>query len=72
VLTENVVVGCKICVYALQAHIGNTLTFADEAQTQKLRAFDIFAGASIMSLGIENVTDSMRITHAVEISLSVV
>lgn len=41
VLAENAGVGCKICVYALQAHIGDASTFAEEAQAQKLRAFDI-------------------------------
>ncbi len=51
----------------LQAHIGDALMFAKEAQTQKLRAFDIFIGASMMSLGMENVTGSMRTTHAIEI-----
>ncbi len=67
---ENAGVGCKICMYVLQAHIGDALTFADEAQIQKLRAFDIFVGASAMSLGMENATGGMRTTHAVEISPS--
>lgn len=70
VLAENAGVGCEICAYALQAHIGDALTFAEEAQTQKLRAFDIFAGAGAMSLGMENATGGMRTTHAVEISPS--
>ena len=33
-------VGCEICAYTLQAHIGDALMFAKEGQTQKLRAFD--------------------------------
>ena len=69
-LAENAGFGCEICAYALQAHIGDSLTFAEEAQTQKLRAFDIFAGAGAMSLGMENATGGMRTTHAVEISPS--
>jgi DNA (cytosine-5)-methyltransferase 1 len=70
VLAENAGVGCKICAYELQAHIADVVTFAEEAQTRKLRAFDIFAGAGAMSLGMENATGGMRTTHAVEISPS--
>ena len=70
VLAENAGVGCVICAYALQTHISKALTFAEEAQAQKLRAFDIFAGAGTMSLGMENATGGMRMTHAVEISPS--
>jgi DNA (cytosine-5)-methyltransferase 1 len=70
VVVENAGVGCEICAYTLQAHIGDTLAFAKEAQTQKLRAFDIFAGACAMSLDMENATGGMKTTHAVESSPS--
>ena len=70
VLAENAGVGCNICAYELQAHIADVLTFAEEAQTQKLRAFGIFAGAGAMSLGMENATGGMGTTRAVEISPS--
>ena len=69
-LAENARIGCEICAYVLQARIGEALTFAEEAQTRKLRAFDVFAGAGAMSLGMENATGGMRTTHAVEISPS--
>jgi DNA (cytosine-5)-methyltransferase 1 len=69
-LAENAGIGCEICAYVLQARIGEALTFAEETQTRKLKAFDIFAGAGAMSLGMENATGGMRTTHAVEISPS--
>ena len=69
-LTENAGMGCEICAYVLQARVGEALTFVEETQTRKLRAFDIFAGAGAMSLGMENATGGMRTTHAVEISPS--
>ena len=69
-LAENAGIGCEICAYVLQARIGEALTFAEEAQTRKLKAFDIFAGAGAMSLGMENATGGMKTTHAVEISPS--
>ena len=69
-LAENAGVRCKFCAYELQAHIADIVTFSEEAQAQKLRAFDIFAGAGAMSLGMENATGGMRTTHAVEISPS--
>lgn len=70
VLAENAGVGCKICAYMLRDCLGDALRFAEEAQAQKLRAFDIFAGAGAMSLGMENATAGMKTTHAVEISPS--
>lgn len=69
-LAENAGIGCEICAYALQARIGEALTFAEEAQTRKLRAFDVFSGAGAMSLGMETAAGGMRTTHAVEISPS--
>ena len=69
-LAENAGVRCKFCAYELQAHIADIVTFSEEAQAQKLRAFDIFAGAGAMSLGMENATGGMRTTHAVEMSPS--
>jgi DNA (cytosine-5)-methyltransferase 1 len=69
-LAENAGIGCKACAYALQARISEALTFAEEAQTQTLKAFDIFAGAGAMSLGMESATGGMKTTHAVEISPS--
>ena len=63
-------VGCETCAYALQARIAEAVEFAEEAQKHKLRAFDVFAGAGAMSLGMEGATGGMRTTHAVEISPS--
>jgi DNA (cytosine-5)-methyltransferase 1 len=69
-LAETAGVGCKICAYALQERIAEALMFDEEVQTRKTRAFDIFAGAGAMSLGMENATGGMKTTHAVEISPS--
>ena len=69
-LSEDAGVGCKICAYSLQEHIAEALTFAEEVHSRKLRAFDIFAGAGAMSLGMESATGGMKTTHAVEISPS--
>ena len=66
-LAENAGIGCEICAYVLQARISEALTFAEE---RKLKAFDVFAGAGAMSLGMETATGGMRTTHAVEISPS--
>jgi DNA (cytosine-5)-methyltransferase 1 len=69
-LAEDAGIGCEVCAYVLQARIGEALTFAEEAETRKLKAFDVFAGAGAMSLGMETATGGMRTTHAVEISPS--
>jgi DNA (cytosine-5)-methyltransferase 1 len=69
-LAEDMGVGCEICAYTLQARIVEALTFSEEAQARKLRAFDVFAGAGAMSLGMESATGGMKTTHAVEISPS--
>lgn len=63
-------VGCETCAYALQARLTEAVEFAEEAQKHGLRAFDIFAGAGAMSLGMEGATGGMKTTHAVEISPS--
>jgi DNA (cytosine-5)-methyltransferase 1 len=67
---ESAGVGCETCAYALQARLAEAVAFAEEAQKHKLRAFDVFAGAGAMSLGMEGATGGMRTTHAVEISPS--
>jgi DNA (cytosine-5)-methyltransferase 1 len=67
---ESAGVGCEICAYALQARLAEAVAFAEEAHKHKLRAFDVFAGAGAMSLGMEGATGGMRTTHAVEISPS--
>ncbi|KAH9984055.1 S-adenosyl-L-methionine-dependent methyltransferase, partial [Russula compacta] len=69
-LKESAGVGCETCAYALQARLAEAVEFAEEAQAQRLRAFDVFAGAGAMSLGMEDVTGGMKTTHAVEISPS--
>jgi DNA (cytosine-5)-methyltransferase 1 len=67
---ENARVGCETCAYALQARLSEAVEFAEEAQKHRLRAFDVFAGAGAMSLGMEGATGGMKTTHAVEISPS--
>jgi DNA (cytosine-5)-methyltransferase 1 len=69
-LAEATGIGCKICAYTLQDRIAETLTFDEEVQTRKPRAFDIFAGAGAMSLGMESAAGGMKTTHAIEISPS--
>ena len=69
-IKESAGVGCETCAYALQARLAEAVEFAEEAQNHKLRAFDVFAGAGAMSLGMEGATGGMRTTHAVEISPS--
>jgi DNA (cytosine-5)-methyltransferase 1 len=66
---EDAIVGCETCAYALQVRLAEAVEFAEEAQKHKLRAFDVFAGAGAMSLGMEGST-GMKTTHAVEISPS--
>lgn len=67
---ENARVGCETCAYALQARVTEAVEFAEKTQKQKLRAFDVFAGAGAMSLGMEGAAGGMKTTHAVEISPS--
>jgi DNA (cytosine-5)-methyltransferase 1 len=67
---ESAGVGCETCAYTLQARLAEAMAFAEKAQKHKLRAFDVFAGAGAMSLGMEGATGGMRTTHAVEISPS--
>ena len=67
---ENARVGCETCAYELQARLSEAVEFAEEAQKHRLRAFDVFAGAGAMSLGMEGATGGMKTTHAVEISPS--
>lgn len=67
---ETAGVGCETCAYALQERLAEAVTFAEDAQKHKLRAFDVFAGAGAMSLGMEGAAGGMRTTHAVEISPS--
>ena len=67
---ENARVGCETCAYALQARLTEAVEFAEEAQKHRLRAFDVFAGAGAMSLGMEGAVGGMKTTHAVEISPS--
>ncbi|KAI9510780.1 S-adenosyl-L-methionine-dependent methyltransferase [Russula earlei] len=69
-LEESAGFGCETCAYALQARVAEAMSFGEEARKQKLRAFDVFAGAGAMSLGMENATGGMKTTHAVEISPS--
>ena len=69
-LKESAGVGCETCAYALQTRLAEAVEFAEEAQTQRLRAFDVFAGAGAMSLGMEDAAGGMKTTHAVEISPS--
>lgn len=66
---ENAGVGCETCAYALRARLTEAVEFAEEAQKHRLRAFDVFAGAGAMSLGMEAMV-GMKTTHAVEISPS--
>jgi DNA (cytosine-5)-methyltransferase 1 len=67
---ENARVGCETCAYALQVRLTEAVEFAEEGQKHRLRAFDVFAGAGAMSLGMEGATGGMKTTHAVEISPS--
>ncbi len=67
---ENAGAGCETCAYALQARLTEAVEFAKQAQKHTLRAFDVFAGAGAMSLGMEDATGGMKTTHAVEISPS--
>lgn len=69
-LEESAGFGCESCAYVLQTRLAEAVAFAEETQTQKLRAFDIFAGAGAMSLGMEKATGCLNTTHAVEISPS--
>jgi len=67
---EDARLGCEVCAYALQARLTEAVEFAEEAQKHRLRAFDVFAGAGAMSLGMESAVGGMKTTHAVEISPS--
>jgi hypothetical protein len=54
-----------------RVHVGHLAPNLERhTQTQKLRAFGVFAGAGAMSLGMANATGGMKTTHAVEISPS--
>jgi DNA (cytosine-5)-methyltransferase 1 len=67
---ENAGAGCETCAYALQARLTEAVEFAEDAQKHRLRAFDVFAGAGAMSLGMEGAAGGVKTTHAVEISPS--
>ena len=54
----------------LHDRLAEVVSFSEEAQTRKFRAFDAFAGADAMSLGTEATTCGIKTSHADEIAPS--
>ena len=69
-LEESAGIGCEICAFMLQDRLAEVVSFSEESQMRKFRAFDVFAGAGAMSLGMAAATGGMETTHAVEIAPS--
>jgi DNA (cytosine-5)-methyltransferase 1 len=68
-LEEGAGFGCETCAFVLQDRLAEVVSFNEEVDVHKLRAFDVFSGAGAMSLGMESA-GSMKTTHAVEIAPS--
>ena len=65
-LEESAGIECETCAFML-ADCPAEVSFSEEAQTRKPRAFHVFAGAGAMNLGMEAAACGMKTTRAVEI-----
>ena len=68
-LEEGAGFGCETCAFVLQDRLAEVVSFNEEVDVHKLRAFDVFSGAGGMSLGMESA-GGMKTTHGVEIAPS--
>jgi DNA (cytosine-5)-methyltransferase 1 len=61
---------CKSCTEAAVAYYYDIQDFKNKMQKTPMRVLDLFSGVGALSLGLEQGSGCMKLTHALEISPS--